>query len=34
MLRDLLYRVRALFRRRSMESELDAELRAHIEHQT
>ncbi|MGA8182450.1 MAG: ABC transporter permease, partial [Terriglobia bacterium] len=33
MLRDLLYRVRALFHRHSMEAELDAELRAHIEQQ-
>src|SRR5579859_6743410 len=33
MLRDFLYRLRALFHRRSMEAELDAELRAHIEQQ-
>jgi predicted permease len=31
---DLLYRLRALFRRKAMESELDAELRAHLERQT
>ncbi len=30
---DLLFRLRALFRRRSMEAELDEELRAHFEHQ-
>src|SRR5512146_681167 len=34
MLHDLFYMVRNLFHRRSMEAELDAELRAHIEHQT
>ena len=33
MLRDLLFRLRALFRRESMEAELDEELRAHLEHQ-
>jgi len=33
MLSDLLYRLRALFRRKSMETELDEELRAHLEHQ-
>ena len=33
MLSDLLYRLRALFRRKSMEAELDEELRAHVEHQ-
>jgi len=33
MLSDLLYRWRALFRRKSMEAELDEELRAHLEHQ-
>ena len=33
MLRDFLYRLRALFRRHSMEADLDAELRAHIEQQ-
>ena len=33
MLNDLLYRLRALFRRKSMEAELDEELRAHLEHQ-
>ncbi len=33
MVRDLFYRVRALFHRRSMEAEMDAELRAHVEHQ-
>ena len=31
---DLRFRARALFRRATMERELDAELRAHIEHQT
>jgi putative ABC transport system permease protein len=30
---DLLYRLRALFRRRSMEAELDEELRAHVAYQ-
>ena len=34
MFTDLLYRLRALFRRGSMESELDEELRAHLEHET
>ena len=34
MLHDLFYMVRNLFHRRSMEAELDAELRAHIEQQT
>ncbi len=33
MLNDLLYRLRALFRRKSVEAELDEELRAHLEHQ-
>ena len=33
MFSDLLYRLRALFRRESMEAELDEELRAHLEHQ-
>ncbi|HXX22492.1 MAG TPA: ABC transporter permease, partial [Terriglobia bacterium] len=33
MLTDLLYRLRALFRRKSMETELDEELRAHLERQ-
>jgi putative ABC transport system permease protein len=33
MLSDLLFRMRALFRRRAMEAELDEELRAHLEHQ-
>jgi putative ABC transport system permease protein len=33
MFSDLLYRLRALFRRDSMEAELDEELRAHLEHQ-
>ncbi len=33
MISDLLYRLRALFRRRSVESELDAELRAHFHRQ-
>jgi len=30
---DLLFRLRALFRRKSMEAELDEELRAHFDHQ-
>lgn len=33
MLSDLLYRLRALFRRQEMETELDEELRAHFERQ-
>src|ERR1039457_6737318 len=33
MVSDLLYRLRALFRRNSMEAELDEELRAYLEHQ-
>ena len=33
MLTDLHYRLRALFRRQSVEAELDQELRAHLEHQ-
>jgi predicted permease len=33
MLSDLLYRLRALFKRKSMDAELDEELRAHFEHQ-
>ena len=33
MVSDLLYRLRALFRRNSVEAELDDELRAHLEHQ-
>ena len=33
MVSDLLYRLRALFRRNSMEAELEEELRAHLEHQ-
>ena len=33
MLSDLLYRLRALSRRKSMEAELDEELRAHVERQ-
>jgi predicted permease len=33
MISDLLYRMRALFRRKSMEAELGEELRAHFEHQ-
>ena len=33
MLSDLLYRLRAFFRRKSMEAELDEELRAHLERQ-
>ncbi len=30
---DLLYRLRALFRRKTVETELDEELRFHLEHQ-
>jgi len=33
VLSDLLYRLRAFFRGKSMEAELDEELRAHLEHQ-
>ena len=33
MFSDILFRLRALFRRRSMEAELDEELRLHFEHQ-
>ena len=33
MIHDFLFRLRALFRRRAMEAELDAELQAHLEHQ-
>ena len=33
MVSDLLYRLRALFRRNSVEAELDEELRAHLEQQ-
>ena len=33
MVSDLMYRLRALFRRNSMEAELEEELRAHLEHQ-
>lgn len=33
MISDLLYRLRALFRRKEMETELDEGLRAHLEHQ-
>lgn len=33
MVHDLLFRMRALFRRSSMETELDEELRAHLEHE-
>lgn len=33
MIHDLLFRARAVFRRRAMEAELDEELRAHLEHQ-
>src|SRR5437016_13876375 len=32
MLSDLLYRLRALFRRKGMEAELDEELHTHFEH--
>src|SRR6266478_915761 len=34
MLRDLLFRLRALFQRKAVESELDQELRAHLENET
>lgn len=34
MLSDLLYRLRALFRRSDMERELEEELRSHLEHET
>ena len=33
MISEFLYRLRALFRRKSMEAEMDEELRAHFEHQ-
>ena len=33
MLTDLLYRLRAIFRRKAVEEELDEELRFHLEHQ-
>lgn len=33
MIHDLLFRMRAIIRRRAMEAELDDELRAHLEHQ-
>ena len=33
MFSDLLFRIRALFRRKTVESELDAELRAHLQHE-
>jgi hypothetical protein len=33
MLSDLLYRIRALFRRKTVEIELDDELRFHLERQ-
>jgi hypothetical protein len=33
LISDLLFRLRALFRRKRMEAELDEELRAHFEHQ-
>ena len=33
MVTDLLYRLRALFRRDDMDAELDEELRAHLDHQ-
>ena len=33
MFTDLLFRLRALFRRNSVEAELDAELRAHLQHE-
>src|SRR5262245_21879302 len=31
---DLIYRLRAFFRRKTVERELDAEIRFHVEHQT
>jgi putative ABC transport system permease protein len=34
MISDLVYRLRALFRRRSVEADLEVELDAHLEHQT
>src|SRR6266849_5684592 len=34
MFRDLLFRLRALFQRKTVESELDQELRAHLENET
>ena len=34
MFRDLLFRLRAVFQRRTVESELDQELRAHLENET
>jgi predicted permease len=34
MLTDFLYRLRALFRRKSVEAEMSEELRAHLDHQT
>jgi hypothetical protein len=34
MLADILFRLRALVRRRAVEKELDEELRAHLEHET
>jgi predicted permease len=34
MFRDLLFRLRALFQRKAVESELDQELRAHLENET
>ena len=34
MLEDILFRLRALVRRRVVEQELDDELRAHLEHET
>jgi hypothetical protein len=33
MISDLLFRLRAIFRRRSVEKELDDELRFHFEHE-
>ncbi|HEY3744335.1 MAG TPA: ABC transporter permease [Bryobacteraceae bacterium] len=33
MLKDLLFRLRAIFQRKSIESDLDDELRSHLEHQ-
>lgn len=33
MLADLLFRLRALFRRKAVEAELDQELRTHLEHE-
>jgi hypothetical protein len=34
MFSDLIYRLRALFRRRSMETDLDEEIRLHVQRET